>query len=542
MKYRNRLIRYNTFFVIAMLISLVGIFAWRLATYYYADDLNYMHVALNTEENDFWRCLGRPVETLSDVIESSINHYNLVNSRLANIVCIATMTLPRWATNLLDATMAFAMLILLLKAAGVRLRHTGISLTIWAIALFWLAFPWYDNMQSSCFVDNYVWTSTFVLAVIVLFKQPDKLNKCQIAATCLLALAAAWMHEAFGCALIAYSFMTWLLGHKRYRKARFIIGVAMCIGLIIGLAGATTQRIDAYAESANFFEVARYLITQYVSQSWPTILAIIVTIITRKRLGKYRFKALRVQTIACFVAIAVSYIIAFKVVFTRRAIWNADLFAVVQTLLCLYAITRRKPHTSRAVAIACSCAALLYGLWFCELVKWQNKFANETRDLLAEASKVKDSLMYYDITPNHEVPFYLLGIVNGGWNCEIFRNVILGEYTCHQTGIIILPTAYRGIPLDSLNLGKDTQLKGVWPVVYSENKDIQAQAMFTTPMPAVTPIDRALMTLLPDTVYAPVSISSDGFSLERNNKRYYLYIMQGGRTLKHRKFIGIVDQ
>jgi hypothetical protein len=527
----------NPYFVIVAALTLICLFSWRLVTDIYADDLFYMHKFI---PHSIWVARGPLVGTLSDAYQSAIVHFNEFNSRLANIICIFSMLLPRAVVNVIDATIGSAFFFMLFKSGNVRFKTASINTLVVGTALFWMAFPWNEYMSSTDYFMNYAWSSAFVLIVVHFLCKSHEHSKLQLGAVSFFAVFAAWMHEAFGCALIAYTFFVWLLGPKIDKRSRLIIGLGLCVGLILNFIGATDSRIGERVSIFSLF-CLQYRISAHLSQAWPTYIAIIMTIVLRRNIGKQQFKDYRVETIACFAAIAVSYLICFTSDRQGRALWPAHLFAVLQTIRCVNALTYKQKGCSKTAQIVFGCAAVLYALWSCELIRWQKKFTEESNGLIAAAQQAEEPLVYYDLTDESVVPFYLMEIVNHRWKGAY--NLFLAYHTKCRYIVLILPTKYEGVPLEQLKEPGSQRICGVYPTFYTINDttEYRFDAMLGEPLRAVNPLNRLLMKFTAEQVPEPFSkagltpIVVDGKIISAYHPA------EVGRTVKYRKFVRIEE-
>jgi hypothetical protein len=527
----------NIYFIVVAAITAMCILGWRLTTDIYADDLFYMHRFTHAE---ILYDQGPLVKTFSDAIDAIVYHYNWCNCRLANMVCILSMLLPRVMVNVIDAIVGCIFFFMLFKSARINLKQVNMTTAIVGGLMFWLAFPWYNTMSSTAFYMNYAWSSAFSLAVIFFLRKSYKQSKLQLSAVTFLAVLAAWMHEAFGCALIAYTFFVWLLGAKVDKKSRLIIGLGLCVGLFVTVVGSTNSRIDSTLSDAPYVYL-KYALTLYASQLWPAYVAIITTIMLRKKIGKQQFSAYRVETIASFSAIAVSCAIAMAVNGRDRVLWPAHLFSTIQTLRCVAALTYKERNYSKIAKFVFGCVVVLYALWGCDLIKWQSKFTSENNELIVSALKVDKPVVYYDLTSDSDVPFYLLGIVNRDW--FNYHNFFLAIFTEHGYTMLILPTKYEGVPIDEIQDTGSHRVKGIYPVFYTVNDTTldHFDAILGEPQSAVTPIDRSLMKFIEPEVRQQFEKSFlPAFYIDGKIIKYYTPIAVG-RTVKHRKFVRIEE-
>lgn len=224
-----------------MLLGLaVALWQWVAAPY--ADDFAYMRCVPGTSEDDFWIGSGAMLSSWGDIGRSSLNHYLLVNGRLANILVIISMGLPDWVSALLlglSAIVAFAGIVV---AAGMT---AGRSLPSWLAALggisFWLWLPWSDSMQSRAYIFNYLIPMAFSLVFAVAFLRDGKSRKATVIGS-LCGFLAGWLHEGFGLALTASAAVVILadLCRRCMTTRRWILFGSLLAGTLLVVAAPST--------------------------------------------------------------------------------------------------------------------------------------------------------------------------------------------------------------------------------------------------------------------------------------------------------------
>ena len=75
-----------------ILLTGLGTGLWISCVWPVIDDLAYLHRVV---EPDYWALSGGLIENQAQLAESIVNHYTMVNSRLANLMALAVLTLPR---------------------------------------------------------------------------------------------------------------------------------------------------------------------------------------------------------------------------------------------------------------------------------------------------------------------------------------------------------------------------------------------------------------------------------------------------------------
>ena len=551
----------NKFLLLTLLVTFAGILGWRLGTFPFIDDVVYLHVAPDERVGWFDILDYKPVETFADACKSVKNHRIYAsNGRLANVYCIFIQMLPRYAVNIIDAVMMFAFFVMILKVAGLNFSRLRARIVVLAVFAFWFVFPWYNYMGSTCYIDNYVLTSLLLLALIYKCQHINRSSKKAYVATLILSFFTGCWHEGITCSVIAYLFFIWLLDRRYRNKKLFIVGVVLFIGWLFSLTPSTLNCIGPNEHLFQGSFIRQYLF-RYIYQSSPAYIALIFTVILRVRLGKRRFGLFVPRTVGAFAAMVVCFIIALKSCMLDRTLWALDLFAIIQVLMCVNAMLsyRKRPRTvvTRIGLVALSVLVallVLYGAWVADLIKWQFRMYNQEKNLIAAFKKSGGPVAYCDLINNFEIPFYLMGIPNYHLIDTDYARIPFAKHYVHSNSIIILPTRYEGVPLDSVKAPGDTKMLGAYPMFFSEDSLLSTpgvycrygvHARFTEPLAGSDPVSRLSMYINKvDTAdiyfwtYTKDPICVDG-------KKYYYYRLttetldQTPRRMKYRRFYDV---
>jgi hypothetical protein len=527
----------KTFWAISIL-TLLGAIAWRLCSYYYLDDVSYMHIAPVIDQESFWFGQCPMLHSVSDVFESAVNHYLFVNGRLANMICMLSMLFPRWIVDIADGIMTFLMYVLLMRVTKRSYFHYNPIQTIVGLLYFGLAFTWYSYMQSSDFLINYVWTSVGALFLISQINHSDRLSKVQVALVAVLAVFVNWMHEAFACSLVAYTFILWAIGNKSCRKSRFIIGLGLCIGLVIAVISPGTMcRADGHVGHIKYII---YHAVRCVSELWPLWLSFIATFGLRKKVGAHRFKAYMPLILASYAGAMASLAISLICLILDRGLWPVYLYVSIPIMAYVDAVVKPKKVEPRWMKIVLALAVCAYAAWFVQLTRWQWRFSNERKDVHQLLIHSTSPIVYYDLTSDNDVPSYLLGIVfhegySFGGGMDKYAVDFFG-----RPGMIVLPTKYKGVPLRDLKIAGNTKFCGNWPYLYSyDDSCTEANVTVGRPGACVTILNRMIMALGADTVSHPLRFEQMPIKDFEGNTIYVHYREAMGRSIYGREFLRI---
>ena len=86
----------------------------------------------------------------------------------------------------------------------------------------------------------------------------------------------------------------------------------------------------------------------------------------------------------------------------------------------------------------------------CEVVRWQNKLAKETREVISQYKKSVDGIVFFDYTKDYQIPWYLLRKNHGvPDDDDSYYRYCMRTYYGDGKQLVVLPTAFYPIP-DSL--------------------------------------------------------------------------------------------
>ena len=214
---KNETVSRQSLVLIALCVLMYGVFFCCMPMY--ADDLWY---SIHIKEGFNWHNLWK----------TWMEHFQTDNSRLANLVMVPFLTLPKWVGSGL-ATLAWGYVILrapaLLNPPKAQTMSHGLSclqLSLWLSGTAFLL-PWYDTQGALCYQFNYVLSSAFYVWVIALFLA----DKGRVMWFFLAGILAGAWHEGFALPTLGGMAVTMLL-HKPLRTSR---NIALTAGLAIGV-------------------------------------------------------------------------------------------------------------------------------------------------------------------------------------------------------------------------------------------------------------------------------------------------------------------
>ena len=498
--------RRNIIFILTALLTFAGACVWMLSTTYNTDDLLYCREVLPDDDNLFWLGYGPMIDDISQIWPSLVNHWILINSRLANFGHIIFQIFPRQLEMVFSAFMLLLMFLGIVAVGQGSRKVPGAAVLALTLVMVWCALPWYDHMQSADYLANYVWTSAVWMAVLWLLPSVPRMRRCRLVAFYVLAVVAGLMHESFTCVVVAFVFFEALMS-GRWRSRRYCL-LEILLLLTVGLAimSGLSQRTGHMLRAVSISSLP-YLMSRYISASWPVALAVLSVLWCRLRLSRPIWLSERPFFVACIGASIISLIMSMVLGMQGRALWPLSLFstlAVVRVYSVLFPL--RNNDLGRGALILSVVMLVVYALWLTELVRWQRITTAERLDIEAMAASgsndVLNDFFFYDLTPNEQHPFYLMSITDNKISDINTRRMFSSYIGSDSWGIAVFPTEYRSGAFEDLpavpgNIG----LRGVWPFYVSRDSVSAARISFRAHefLPQATPIDRALLLALDGT-------------------------------------------
>lgn len=293
------------------------------------------------------------------MVDTWTEHITTDNVRLANMVCVPFMILPKWVGSGISA-----LLWGLSMAWGARLASLDprrltpllcLGLCLWAFFM-----PWYDSMGVENFQFNYIW-STFLAvgAMRLFFSHGSGRRVCVFLAG---VLAGMW-HEGFTAPLLAsFGFLLLFCPHTRTPRAWWLTA-GLALGMIWMLAWPTSWHRVANVTGENEFGAGRVL---FISFQHPAFILMLLTAGVALCRRKWRGLLADPVVLALVVSAFTSVVIHFLTTRTSRTGWWAEFCAVVAVISLL---RRMWPTFASSRSLMSGCiSALLLALTFAHQV------------------------------------------------------------------------------------------------------------------------------------------------------------------------------
>lgn len=157
------------------------------------------------------------------------------NVRLANIVLLPLLALPRWLSAIVPAVAVGLLLVGVARLAGLRRRPGMLMLTAAALCISFLL-PWHESFFTFCFSLNYVFPAAMMSwFLIALFRSGDGTHDGPRHWRWLAPVNAVLLggfNEAFSLPLVGASVLL-VACFREFRTRRFrVLFVCLCIGTL----------------------------------------------------------------------------------------------------------------------------------------------------------------------------------------------------------------------------------------------------------------------------------------------------------------------
>lgn len=223
------------YILLTLIFAVAAVWLWPVG--YMADDMVYRHVLIPYPTwQQTCRLFGPPLQSYSDTLHSTLNHWMYVNGRLSDKLYILLANIPGLPhlVNLFSAAAIALMIWAVYKAAANRCS-AGLLLLCLILSL-WLL-PWAHLFSRLTYVINYVLPAAGLMIVIWLLNKPLQPTRRNRMLLCTLCLLTAWTHEIFAGALLVYMAARLCYGYI-INTASHGVKVSMWLYLLCAAAGA----------------------------------------------------------------------------------------------------------------------------------------------------------------------------------------------------------------------------------------------------------------------------------------------------------------
>lgn len=468
--------------LIAISVFAIGIGLWQYLTPPIYDDITYQYACLDTSENDFWALSGDEITTFSEAGQSALNHWKLVNGRLANILMILLVPVPAWLLAALQGIMAGGMAVFIFSFGLGRkvLRASWIcALTLLCI---WKLLPWFEYFCADDFFINYIWSCTLVLAFLWVVLHPALLSSpLRVVGAVILGLIAGMMHEGISlpvlaalCLLLIFPSIAPPSDSQMIWRRKLVLPVcAFALGtMLCVLAPSTFDRLarkDAIYTPVGFGEMCAFFLHYMV----PAYLYLALCVCVWVRCGfRQLMNQLRGQV---FWLVIVAGVCALLVLLEMLACRMLLLPNVILIILSLRMLAVAMPGWLRPLKGLASVCIIVQILFFWRLLTLQSALGKDLAECMTAFKDRGDGRVYIDKRiDGNDVPWYTFGMLHDerGASSTFYQQLVKtipGYKHRHNIVALVLPDSMSGCNGfdDMPEINGDNPFRGQFPMVLS---------------------------------------------------------------------------
>lgn len=363
---------------------------------------------------------------------------------------------PEWLRAISNGLMTGAFFVVILMCGGLLRRGRELAaIILMSLCLFTLR--WDALWMEFCASYNYVWSTVFALSAILLIFRSDRLVGWLALLTVPFCALAGSMHEASGIPLAAGCLVQYMIDRDRFRSQSWIYTAMMWSFVAGGIF--TLCSPSAYSRVGMLLQPEPLLSVIAGSGFYVVILIAVLVILAILFYNRHdRLQALILAGVPLW-SIAALLSAAFMVIsgYGGRTGWFAQIFAMIALarIWCVsepaHSYTKKRYLTTFAKTFLCviiiaHCIALIIA---------QRKLTSEVRDVIKLFDESESGLVYYDPTPDHAMPWWLLAKTHGVPDADdtfyISRfSEWYGRHGADRT-LLILPTAWQEIDMDTVS-------------------------------------------------------------------------------------------
>ena len=339
--------------------------------------------------------LGRydRVATLSDLAESTYNHYMNANGRLfphLTSQVFGTFIGKGWF-NLLNAAM-FVILALITTLITVGPRKT-----FWPWAVIVFSCLWFFMPESNTgfflmtYALNYLWSSVFSICFLYLYlnQHTDRLSHWKFVLGCLFAFGAGWSHEGLAIGIAGALVIDNLLDyyHHHLKPRTLIWCICFCLGAFFlciapGNFTRTDESIPLYLRLLSFTRLRLF---------WLFILS---WLLFNRRISFIRDNSLLLT--ALVIQMTFLFYVGYR---NPRVLWGPELFSLILLIkVFAYQETNGKPLTKFAYILL---PLLVVHLGW--LIYRSGEIRQQYDNIIALYENSQTGDVFYDILPETDL-------------------------------------------------------------------------------------------------------------------------------------------
>lgn len=321
------------------------------------DDLCYEYVYDANEFSD--SAALRPVESMADVMESQLYHYQHINGRMPLHILVQTFAGPvgQPLYAVANALMLVLFIILTVRLTfGTEGRRNPLAWIAVTIALYYLlppaagirTAPWLGLSVSL----NYLWAGALFEGVTLMFMRRQMPGPAYTFAAILLAFLSGWSNEAFSVPMAGAFLLLWMFGRRiapslHITPARRAMIIAQWAGTaFIVFSPGTLTRIMRDTDTQPLFDKVVSAVVCYIEAPVVAVCLLLAAVILLVR----RFKPLRLMADSplAWLILLVGIPVSFYAHSYSHSVIPEALMAIILTIRMITALCGRTSVAPRA--------------------------------------------------------------------------------------------------------------------------------------------------------------------------------------------------
>ncbi|MCC8175250.1 MAG: hypothetical protein LIO91_02320 [Bacteroidales bacterium] len=379
-----------------------GMVAWQGVCVPCLDDRTYCNIPESTD--GFWLIQGPKVETLGDALTAIGKHHLYTPARLGNHLQTLSNLLPAWLTRtLLGLCLACLFMMGAWVTAGRQAwQSPGFVAVLWLT--LWVTLPLQDGMASSDYAFNYFVPGALALGMALLWRR-EPLGGHWAWLPWVVAVLTGSGHEAMSLPLAGGLFFTPQFWGKRrwWYRGQWLLMLAVAFAFLF--SPGMVRRIG-YTQFANS-NISQYVVVNIALESYGLYMTIFALLLVAWRWGWRQVWPWARRNAVWILATLLAFGLTIWVGGRGRVLWYCTMFGAMvlfRTLWEDFPWWRTRKLALGAVAMV----ALLSSIGSAAVV--QTRYSAETLELGRLAHAAPTNVVYHDLIPLYEIPWYTLNI------------------------------------------------------------------------------------------------------------------------------------
>ena len=329
-------------------------------------------------------------------------HYRYDNSRLANVVFVIFLLLPKFVGNIV-AIMAFGATLYISYRLISQFSERPCSDKTVLIFLFLVTFalPWYDNMALECYQFNYIISTFLALCAVWMFFNSETGARFRPFLLFLFGLIVGGWHEGFSVPVF-FALSACIVLFKKYRN---LSNILLLLGIVGGMAWIflSPASLSRLKDGADLISSRRVLV---IILSHPIF--ILLSVITAASIWIRRLR--RFATSPLFICLYLAAVCSFCIhavsVLSPRAGWWCEFSSILCLCFALNCLIDHCKKCSRSIlarGLYISGILLIFAHWFLVDYHTYKLYASYDK-VVADYKESSDGVVFAEFIPEYASP------------------------------------------------------------------------------------------------------------------------------------------